>query len=332
MNLSSIGEFGFIKRFSGKFDDLLGPGSTGIGDDCAVIPVEGDGELVVSTDMLVEDVHFLRDKISSYDLGYKSLAVNLSDIAAMGGSPVASFLSLAIPPDLDLEYMDCLLDGYHDLSRRFAVPLMGGDTTRSGEKLVISVTILGKVAKGRARLRSGAQTGDIVAVTGKLGDSAAGLHILLNSLGCEGVNEQLVAKHTKPEPCVKEGSWLATQDGVNCMMDVSDGIASDIGHILNRSGKGAVIDLNGLPLSDELRTFCSDRQLDPYYFATSGGEDYCLLLTICKELFDSVAKAYSREFSTCLYPIGQITDGSELTWKKDGKVLAKGPGKGFRHF
>ena len=332
MKLSALGEFGFIKRFSGMFDDLLGPGSTGIGDDCAVIPVEGDSELVVSTDMLVEDVHFLRDKISPYDLGYKSLAVNLSDIAAMGGSPVASFLSLAIPDDLDLEYMDSLLDGYHDLSRKYAVPLMGGDTTRSSDKLVVSVTILGRVAKGKARLRSGAQSGDIVAVTGKLGDSAAGLHILLNDMGCTGANEQLVAKHTKPEPCVKEGIWLAAQNGVNGMMDVSDGIASDIRHILNRSGKGAVIDLNKLPLSEELKQCCSMRQLNPYDFATSGGEDYCLLLTVNRADFDSVAEAFTREFFTTLYPIGQITDGSDLTWLKDGKALAEGPGKGYSHF
>lgn len=331
MKLSEIGEFGFIERFAHRFEGLLTPSSMGIGDDCAVLPYDENFDLVVTTDMLMEDIHFLRDKISPFDLGYKSLAVNLSDIAAMGAMPFGSFLSIAIPESVEVEYLDLLMDGYHNLSKEFSVPLMGGDTTRSPDKIVLNITALGKVAKGKAKLRSGAQSGDIIAVSGQLGNSAAGLKIIMNNLPQDENTPFLVDCHNKPTAHIDEGIWLGKQKGVNAMMDVSDGIASDLKHILKSSGKGAEINLDSLPLSENLKLFCSDNNLDAIELATSGGEDYCLLLTIDKSHFTSIAENFKQEFNKDIFPLGRITGGSGITYTLNGNKIEYLKG-GFNHF
>ena len=176
-----MGEFEFIDSIRKQFS--VPEGFTGIGDDCAIIP-RGDGlETLVTKDMLVEGVHFLLDRISAYDLGWKSAAVNISDIAAMGGTPVASFLSLALPSALiaDGPWLNEFIRGYRDLSTRFSCPLLGGDTTSSPEGLCIDVTVLGSAPAGHSVKRSGALDGDLVCVSGFLGDSGAGLKLLLDT-------------------------------------------------------------------------------------------------------------------------------------------------------
>ncbi len=340
MNLKEIGEFGFIERFKPQFKDLLTSDVIGIGDDCAIISANDHEDWIVTTDLLMEDVHFLRDAIDPFQLGYKSLAVNLSDIAAMGGEPVASFLSIAIPKDLEVEYLDEFMRGYHELSQKYNTALLGGDTTRSLKHLAINVVVIGKCEKGRARKRSDAKPGDVICVTGFLGDSAGGLQILLDKLNKgskespeKSVFDTLLQRHHMPEPQINEGLFLVRQKGVNAMMDISDGIASDLKHILKASCVGAEVLLDKIPLSDGLKKIADKYNWDALKMAVSGGEDYELLLTVASESFNEVQEKFRKKFNKPLIEIGRIREVKDLVihWLKDGKEIDM-LADGFNHF
>ncbi len=332
MKLSEIGEFGFIDRFAHKFEDLINPPAMGIGDDCAILPANELFDFVITTDMLVEDVHFVRSKITPFNLGHKALAVNLSDIAAMGAKPIDSFLSIGIPSNVEVEYLDELMEGYHQLSDIYHLPLMGGDTTRSPEKLILNISVIGMIGKNRSRLRSMACTDDIIAVTGYLGDSAAGLKVILDNQASNYLTDYLVQCHNRPHAEVNEGQWLGAQTGVNAMIDISDGIASDLKHILKASKKGGYIDINKLPVSSQLIEYADIKGLNITQLATTGGEDYRLLLTIEPTSFENVSNGFNQKFGRPLYPIGRIVDETPvLKYFKNGEPFTA-PGSGFNHF
>ena len=332
MKLNEIGEFGFIDRLSPLFKDLLKGQQIGIGDDCAVIPMNAEEDLVVSTDMLMEDVHFLRNVILPGQLGYKSVAVNLSDIAAMGAVPIATFLSIAIPAELELEYLDDFMKAYHHISQKYNVPLLGGDTTKSLKHLAINVCVLGKCAKGQARLRSMAKAGDVICLTGGLGDSAGGLQVALNKLNHSIDHDYLLAKHHLPEPRIPEGQFLVSKAAVHAMMDLSDGIASDLKHILKASDKGATIHVELLPISDTLARVCKQQAWDTLELATSGGEDYELLCTVAPDQFDSVSSEFFAKFNKPLIAVGFITEGKPtIKWLNENMELELKT-NGFNHF
>ena len=309
------GEFGLIEWIRGLFP--VPDGVLGIGDDCAVIPQRDGLETLVTTDMLVEGSHFLLEDIDPYSLGWKSAAVNLSDIAGMGGKPVGTFLSVALPKSLDDSFLEGFFRGYKDLSDRFACPLLGGDTTASPDRMCINVTVLGSCAAGRSRKRSAAQPGDLVCVTGPLGDSAAGLKVILDKVERSEEETILRERHYRPLPRVEEGMKLAGTPGVNAMMDISDGIGSDLRHILEESGKGARVDVRSLPLSAELRTVCARRAWDPVVLALDGGEDYELLFT-CHPGTD-IPVPYTV--------IGEILAAPGLSWEGSDRDFT-----GFKHF
>ena len=367
-----MGEFEFIDSIRKHF--AVPDGFTGIGDDCAIIP-RGDGlETLVTKDMLVEDVHFLLDRISAYDLGWKSAAVNISDIAAMGGTPVASFLSLALPSALiaDGPWLNEFIRGYRDLSSRFSCPLLGGDTTSSPDGLCIDVTVLGSAPAGHSVKRSGALDGDLVCVSGFLGDSGAGLKLLLGSApsasrACSGVGDggsagvsdcesvdvdygnpvsvgdggfagfddggsagaYLIGKHCRPVPRVEAGLALAGIPGVHSMMDISDGIASDLRHILRASGLSALVECASLPFSKELLAVSKLHDWDPLELALTSGEDYELLFTISPESLGQVEQALKVCGCHC-YIIGKCFSGAEpghIEWSGTNHDF-----RGFRHF
>ncbi|MCG6191042.1 thiamine-phosphate kinase [Maribellus maritimus] len=332
MELKEIGEFGFIERFAPDFKALLSGKVLGIGDDCAILPMNETSDLLVTTDMLIEDVHFLRDKIRPWQLGYKSVAVNLSDIAAMGGTPLGTFLSIAVPPGVDVEYLDEFMKGYHDISEKYATPLYGGDTTKSVKHLAINVCAIGKCPKGKVKLRRNAQSGDLICVTGNLGDSAGGLQTMLKKMDPSADVEYLLQRHNLPEPCIKEGQILLGFSGVHAMMDISDGIASDLMHILKASKKAARIDLENLPLSEPLKRICATQNWSPDELAVGGGEDYELVFTVAPEQLHELQKEFKWQFGKTVYPIGKIEEGKPaIEWYKNGQkvVFSKA---GFNHF
>ncbi len=331
MQLKEIGEFGFIERFKPQFNDLLTDGLMGIGDDCAIIHANDKEDYIITTDLLMEDVHFLRHSITPFQLGYKSLAVNLSDIAAMGGTPVASFLSFAIPKDLDVEYLDQFMEGYHELSKKYNTALLGGDTTKSLKHLAINVAVIGKCPKGKARKRSDAKAGDIICVTGNLGDSAGGLQYLLDGITSDR-NEYLIHRHHQPEPRITEGLFLSQKEGVNAMMDISDGISSDLKHILKASHVSAEVEIQNIPISEELKNESLKNNWNAIEKATSGGEDYELLLTVSARDFAQIQQDYEKEFQKPLIQIGTITKGNpNIHWTNNGQVVELSS-SGFNHF
>lgn len=325
MKIDEIGEFGLIGRIAAAFRPLIPTGWEGIGDDCAVIPWGDDRSVVVTTDLLIENVHFLRDRISAYDLGYKALAVNLSDIAAMGATPAATFLSLGLPADgVGVEWCDRFFEGY----RSFGVPLLGGDTTASLQGIVVNVTVLGIAENDRIKRRSGAEAGDLIVVTGPLGDSAAGLQALLTDLPATPEIAALIKAHHRPRPHLAEGEWLGREADVHALMDVSDGVASDLGHILRASGVGAEIDTASLPISDRLRETATEQGWEPLKLALTGGEDYVLLGTVAPTRFEELQARFTARFGRPLAVIGRCVAGPAQI-RYDGKPLDF---SGFKHF
>jgi len=332
LKITAIGEFGFINRINRFLKKRLPPGAAGIGDDCAVIPLTGSKCLLVTTDMLVEGTHFMLPKIKAHDLGHKSLAVNLSDIAAMGGRPEWAFVSLAIPPQTSVEFLDGFYKGMKAIADKYEVGIVGGDTTRSGFGLVINIAVTGSAFKNRIKYRSNAMEGDVIVLTNYVGDSNAGLSTLLNDLALDRDARYLIRKHNRPEPELSEGSWLAARRAVRSMMDVSDGLDSDIRRIMESSGSGAEIYLEKLPVSPPLLRKAKGLCADPLETAAKGGEDYCLLATVDPQLIKRLAADFRREFGRPLYSVGRITGKSSgLRYFKNGQRM-KLEGRGFEHF
>lgn len=318
--MATNSEFGLIDHIKDLFK--APPGVLGIGDDCAVLTC-GEEEVLYSTDMLLEGVHFLRGAASPEDIGWKALAVNLSDIAAMGGIPEASFLSIALPKDAQGEWAERFIAGYAELSHMFGVPLLGGDTTSSLRDIAINVGILGHTPYGKSIKRSGAAVGQGIYVTGPLGDSAGGLQAILKEWKRTPEVISLMDKHMKPMPRVAEGQTLMHTGLVGAMMDISDGIASDLRHILKASCAGAQVAIDKLPVSSNLKSVCRKFGLDIYELATGGGEDYELLFTAPAEIEGRI------DFP--VYRIGEIVPGEEFRWTLNGHVVDWDI-NGFKHF
>jgi len=330
MNISSIGEFGLIRRFSPPFQKSLPGGTIGIGDDCAVMPWKEGRSLLVTTDMLVEEIHFLREAIPPRDLGYKSLAVNLSDIAAMGGTPESAYLSIGLPGEITLDWIDGFFLGLRELAEEESVHLLGGDTTRSPAPLIINVAVIGTVNSAQVKHRSDARVGDTVCVTGHLGDSGAGLRILLEGKPTDGDASYLLRRHHRPRPHVGEGCWLGAREEVHAMMDVSDGIDSDVRRIMERSQCGAEVHLDRLPLSPQLERSATRFGWDPVEIAATGGEDYCLLATVDSARWPDVARGFEAAFGRPLTAIGSVTE-SGLAYLRGNQPAELGK-RGFNHF
>lgn len=274
-SLANLGEFGLISRIAAGVSAQEGV-ITGIGDDAAVTVLSPGRQLLTSTDMLLEDVHFRRAWHDPYRLGRKSLAVSISDIAAMGGVPRWALLSLAIPSDLPLDFVDDFIRGFLAMASENRVALIGGDTCSSRTGMTISVTIMGEQYPDRIVRRSGAMPDDDIWVTGTLGDAA----LVLKSLECcEAVSDRLLSRLLDPSPMVSAALALVDAGLATAMIDVSDGILADYGHIAEKSGVGGCLRLEDLPLSAAFRSHTADLPVFPYQLALSGGEDYELCFT-----------------------------------------------------
>ena len=317
--MKNIGEFDFINSICKMFGAMPDNGFEGIGDDCAVLPIGGGESLLFTSDMLNEGVHFLADRSTPYQVGYKSLMVNISDVAAMGAKPVATLLSLALPASRFGDWATEFMRGYRDASAKFNVALVGGDTTKSSSGISISVTAIGRASNSNLKRRSAARVGDDILVTGTLGASAAGLRDVLNGI----VDTPNAIFHLQPEAQVCEGEWLGSQSGVHAMMDVSDGIAADLRHITEESVKGAVLYEKDIPISENATL--AD--------AMGGGEDYKLLFTADCNCTPNLMRNYEEKFGVPIYKIGRIVDSSEVLFERvDGSVCDLALLGGFTHF
>ncbi len=291
MKLSALGEFGLIREIQKQSSRTLPSVQLGIGDDAAALTVSSNALLLATTDMLIERVHFDLSCTDFYSLGWKSAAVNVSDIAAMGGIPRFCLTSLGITSDTSVEHISEFYRGVNAILAGHKTVLVGGDTCSSLDDLIISVTLLGEVEKKQALTRAGAKAGDRIFVTGTLGDSSAGLELLLGSKSrirkekCRMLvpgpaRARMIERHLRPIPRAAWGRKIARAGCASAMIDVSDGISSDLGHICEQSRVGAVIYSGKIPLSDELRSAEAALSKPLLHYALSGGEDYELLFTI----------------------------------------------------
>jgi len=269
----------------------------GVGDDAAVLAPTA-GELVITTDALVENVHFLRGSTGARDLGHKAIVVNVSDIAAMGASPRSAVCTLTLTPDVEASWVMELFGGMREACDEYALWLVGGDLSRGGE-IAISVTVTGEVAPGRAVLRSGARPGDRLIVTGELGGSAAGLRF--TRLRTMPTQEQRTAirRHLRPTARVGEGGVLA-RHGATAMMDISDGLSLDLSRLLRASGVAARLELGRVPVA----------HLATLEDALGGGEDYELLATLPDpDAVEAAAAELKEAFGVPLTEIGVVAEG-----------------------
>jgi thiamine-monophosphate kinase len=292
----------------------------GVGDDAAVLAPTG-GDLVVTTDTLVEGVHFIRGPAEARDLGYKAIVVNVSDIAAMGASPRAAVCALTLPPGVESGWVMELFGGMREACDEYALWLVGGDLSR-GRDASIAVTVTGEVAPGKAVLRSGARPGDRVVVTGELGGSAAGLRLTRMRTMPTAKQIALVRRHLRPTARVGEGGVLARL-GATAMMDVSDGLAIDLSRLVSASDASACIAIEKVPVAEGATI--ED--------ALGGGEDYELVATLSDATAVEAARIELKEsFGVALTEIGRIVEGSGLTAiEGDGTERPLDP-TGWDHF
>lgn len=327
-NLSALGEFGLIDRISAHV--AAGEGVvTGIGDDAAVTALTAGMQLLTSTDMLLEDVHFRRSWHPPHLLGRKSLAVSISDIAAMGAIPRWALLSLAVPAGFSLNFLDGFIDGFLAMAGEHGVTLIGGDTCSSRSGLVISVTIMAEQYPGLIVRRRGAQPGDEIWVAGTLGDAALALELLERNQPVEDVS--LMARLLDPTPCTAAGRALAESGLVTAMIDVSDGLLADYGHIAEQSGYGGILYLERLPTSAAFQKHAAQQSAFPHHLVLSGGEDYVLAFTAPAENREKI-DAIMNKCGINVTPVGIVTSSPEVTvlLPDGGRHIPQKPG--FTHF
>ncbi|WP_310606495.1 thiamine-phosphate kinase [Buttiauxella brennerae] len=321
----ACGEFSLIARYFDRVSSSRRDVETGIGDDCALLTVAEKQLLAISTDTLVSGIHFLPD-IDPRDLGYKALAVNLSDLAAMGADP--AWLTLAITlPEVDESWLEAFSDSLFEQLEYYDMQLIGGDTTRG--PLAMTLGIHGLVPAGRALKRSGARPGDWIYVTGTPGDSAAGLAILQDRLVVEDATQSayLKKRHLRPTPRILHGQAL--RDLASSAIDLSDGLISDLGHILKASECGARIDLDALPYSEAIKANVGAELA--LQWALSGGEDYELCFTV-PEINRGALDVAIGNLGIPFTCIGQVAPESEgLQFMQNGKPVTLDL-KGYDHF
>lgn len=331
MRIRDIGEFGLIERIAA----LTGAASgavVGIGDDTAVLDTGGPRLLLATIDIQVEGRHFLRNRIPARALGRRTAAINLSDIGAMGGEPRWALVSLALPPDLEVGWVEDLYRGLGEELGRFGAAVIGGNLS-GGETIMIDLALLGEVERERLLRRGGARPGDAILVTGTLGASAAGRFALDAGLDpSDPAVAEVIRAHESPIPRVTAGRAIAATGRATAMLDLSDGLSSDLGHICDASGTGALIDAAALPIAAATRSVAARLGLDPVRLAVAGGEDYELLLTATTEAVEPLRAAVRDAAAIDLTVVGRILPAAEGRWLSVAGGRAPLTAAGWDHF
>jgi thiamine-monophosphate kinase len=334
MRISDLGEFPLIERLEGiiavERSDII----IGIGDDVAVLADTDEEFLLATVDSQVERVHFLRHEISPHQLGRRALAINLSDIAAMGGRPQVALVSLALPADTEVTWMEDLYRGLREEADRYGTAVVGGNIARSPGGVFIDVCVLGRVRHEHLLRRSGARPGDQVLVTGQLGQAGAGLKLLLDpDLSVEASDRDLLLTHLlTPTPRVTEAAAIAHAGLATAMIDISDGLSSDVGHICERSQVGVRIWAERLPISAAVRHVAELTSTPPWQLALASGEDYELCFTAPPEAVEKLMAAVD-ETNTPVTMVGEILPAEQdrRLVLPDGQEVRLEP-SGWQHF
>jgi thiamine-monophosphate kinase len=340
LSLSSLGERALIQRITARLAKpawvLIGPG-----DDAAVIEPERGECDVLTTDAVVEGIHFDRAFVPLDAVGHRALAVNLSDLAAMGARPRAALLSLVLPDSLDVEGLDRVLDGLLGLARIHGVAVIGGNITRSPGPLVIDVTAIGSVRRRRILTRSGARPGDEVYVTGALGAAAVGLNVLsggadLVKSAAEGLTRlappgnECIDRYLRPIPRVRAGLLLGRNRAASSCMDLSDGLADAVRQVADASGAGMTIDATSLPIAAGVKEWAATSAANPIEVAMSGGDDYELLFTVHPSKRGHLRSVRRQLGDLPITRIGVVTRAHQLVLTGDGP--AREIAQGYEHF
>ncbi|HYO98894.1 MAG TPA: thiamine-phosphate kinase [Pyrinomonadaceae bacterium] len=347
----AVGEFDFISRVKRRAEAGLARQPDGlvlgIGDDAAVLDGRGGRDSIITADLLVEDIDFRRTSLPQ-DIGYKALAVSLSDIAAMGARPRWALLSLGLPRDIhDSPFATRISEGFLRAAREFGVTLIGGDMSRTPERIVIDSVVIGETPRGRAVLRSGARAGDQIFVTGTLGGAAAGLRVLEHAATLRTTRtararflsgfKALTRRQTRPTPRVECGALLGERRLASAMIDLSDGLSSDLAHLCERSGVGAYVEAARIPVAPALgrmralnsKGFMRALKADALNLALHGGEDFELLFTARPRV---AARLPARLGGVRLTRIGEVREAREgIRISRDGRAEILQP-SGFDHF
>jgi thiamine-monophosphate kinase len=334
--VSHVGERGLIERIRRRLPPAPPGVVIGIGDDAAVVAGGRNTHQVLTTDALVEGVHFDRRFSRPSDIGYKALAVNISDIVSMGATPSFALMSLMLPPDMSVEAVDGIVDGLLEMAGVVNVALIGGNITRSPGPLVVDVTVTGSVHPRKLLTRSGGRPGDLLYVSGSIGGAAAGLSWLRsNAKSPDDVPEDAaladcIRRHVRPEPRVRLGLMLGRNRAASACMDLSDGLADAVRQIAEASGTGATINAPALPIHEGGRSWFTSLGDDPVARSITGGDDYELLFAVAprmKTRFRNAARLVRR---LTLTKIGELTSNRTLEIGTEGRMVDLP--SGFAHF
>ena len=322
-SIAELGEFGLIARIAAAISqpsDVL----VGIGDDAAVLDIGGDELLVATCDAQVEDIHFRLRSLSSYDLGRRALAVNLSDLAAMGARPRFALVSLLLPPALEVAVIDGIYAGLQAEATQFHLAVVGGNIARNAERLIVDITLLGTGRRGRLLRRDQARPGDVVMVTGSLGTAAAGVLLAEDAqLAARVPAETLTAvrrAQSVPTPRIAAGQWLAEHE-ITTAIDISDGLAADLAHICAASHVGVQLDADALPVDPAVTTVAGQAGRDPQDLALFGGEDYELLFTVPADRAPTLAQELFSATGVVATAIGTMNADGQSTLVRQGRTI-----------
>lgn len=334
MNIKKYGEFELIRNLTKKLPAYSKEVVKGVGDDCAVIKQNKDSFLLATCDTQVANVHFFPEITNSEKIGQKAIAVNISDIAAMGGKPTFTLVSLIIPEDYEPEQIEKIYSGIKITCTTYGVQILGGNISK-GEQLVIDIFMMGEVKPDELLLRSGAKPGDKILVTGTLGIAAAGFELLKNKklIISDKDRSELILKQTSPIPRLTEASVIAQLQLATSMIDISDGLASDIRHICDQSKVGAEIYEDKIPLNKSTIQIARQLKRDPLTFALTGGEDYELLFTVQEKNADKIISSVNEKTGTPVSIIGEILpqNAGVKMKKKNGNHISLSL-HGWNHF